>query len=163
MKTNTTETYACSISDLPARSQQKGMYDSSLVNFIGQSKATFDGSPVYAFKICGAVTVKVYTGNLLRLDCVDAIVCAINAKLKGGLAAAVAKAAGPSYQQDLSKTAMYSLILINGLMDVTKHSLHTCVKTKDIEKKVSNDVHYLIWVGHNPTVVLKHGINATKL
>ena len=91
------------------------MYDSSLVNFIGQFKTTFDGSPVYAFKICGAVTVKIYTGNLLRFDRVDAIVCAVNAKFKGGFAAAVAKAAGSSYQQDLLKTARYILVLTTGL------------------------------------------------
>ena len=97
---------------MQAKSRQQGMNDSSLINFIGQSKTRFDGSPVYEFKICRAVTVKVYTGDLLRLDCVDAIVCAVNEKFKGGLAAAVAKAAGHSYKQELSNAARYKLVLV---------------------------------------------------
>ena len=99
------------ISDLQPISHHQGQRYSSLVDFIGESRTRFDGSPLYEFKICGALTVKIYTGNLLRTDSVDAIVCSVNDKLQGGFAAAVAKAAGQAYKQDLFNAARYIEII----------------------------------------------------
>ena len=83
------------------------MNESSLVNFVGQSKTRFDDSPVFEFKICGAMKVKVYTGDLVKLDCVDAIVCAVDENFTGGLVNAVAKAGGQTYKKDLMYASRY--------------------------------------------------------
>lgn len=76
-----------------------------LVEDIRQSKTTFDNSPLYEFLICEKMKVKIYTGDLLRVGSVDAIVCTVNGKLDGGLARAIKTAGGQEYQKDLMNTS----------------------------------------------------------
>ena len=67
------------------------------IAYLGQQPHS-GGQMRHEFKIYDRVKVFVYTGNIIKLD-VDVIGCAVNHKLTGGLANAIAKEAGSRYNK----------------------------------------------------------------
>lgn len=74
-----------------------------LIKFMGEDRTGY-GERRFKYMILERLMVNLYTGDLLRLDSVDAIVVPLQPGLSGGvLADEVKKIGGESYRQDLGK------------------------------------------------------------
>ena len=74
----------------------------NVVTFTEQSY-TEEGHQMWSFNVLNKLTVHVYTGSVVKLSGVEAIVCGVDRKLKGNLAKLIRAVGGNKYELALNQ------------------------------------------------------------
>ncbi|KAL4231079.1 Poly (ADP-ribose) polymerase [Mactra antiquata] len=87
---------AVSLKTLPSHRSE------NMVTFSGQSY-TSEGEQIWSFDVLRKLMVHVYTGSILKLKNIDAIVCAVDVNMKGNLAKQIQVLGGKKFKTSLKK------------------------------------------------------------